>query len=181
MAACEEVVSSIRTSRRRSTALIPRARRTPNHLLEVPQRPANSHLNWEFFGVGERTRTADLHVAKKDRRNPVNRTYANSPLLTCGSTRHHAAVQMRPFASSAEGQFVRVEAPDRSSSKMLLRAVDLVWLTQPMGPLSPRREGSFCASELGRAQERSGDSSVGAGRRPLPSRPRGELLGAPGR
>jgi len=50
-----------------------------------------------------------------DRRNPVNRTYANSPLLACGSTRHEwqgAAVQTRPFAPverpEPRGQFIPV-------------------------------------------------------------------------
>jgi len=34
-------------------------------------------------------------VAKRARRNPVNRTYANSPLLACGSTRQYAAARGR--------------------------------------------------------------------------------------
>jgi hypothetical protein len=75
-------------------------------------------------GGGERTRTADFHVAKMDRRSPVNRTYANTPLLACGSTRHHAAVQTRPRRAR--------DAPETRPRRRLIRA------SQDTRPTRPR-------------------------------------------
>ena len=66
----------------------------PSYLLRLPAKPQIAS-GLGVFGGGERTRTADFHVAKRARRNPVNRTYANSPLLACGSTRQYAAARGR--------------------------------------------------------------------------------------
>ena len=98
----------------------------------VPVRRSGLSLP-ECLGGGERTRTADFYVAKMDRRNPVNRTYANSPLLACGSTRQHAAargisdapVRARD-APAKEGQSIRANTPDRLAAEMplLIRLIE---------------------------------------------------------
>jgi hypothetical protein len=76
----------------------------------------------------------------------VNRTYANSPVLACGSTRQHtpgcgssdAPVRSRD-APAAEGQSMRNKTPDRLASEVPLRPVDLARASTGADRLSGRR------------------------------------------
>jgi len=97
-------------------------------------------LSWEFFGGGERTRTADFHVAKMDRRNPVNSTYANSPLLTCGSTRQYAAVQTRPFAPVTRPKRGSIHPRrDTQLNRLVCRTNPVLWGSTGIRKFAPDR------------------------------------------
>ena len=105
-------------------------------------------LSWEFFGGGERTRTADFHVAKMDRRNPVNSTYANSPLLTCGSTRHHAAARGSSDAPvrARDAPETRVNPSPRDTqlSRLVCRTDPVLWGSTGIRKFAPDRAPRTC-------------------------------------